>query len=42
VLVGRRAALNRDFAAMLDDLRSALNRLDRQGQGKQRDSAAKA
>jgi ribonuclease P protein component len=29
VLVGRRAALNRDFAAMLDDLRSALNRLDR-------------
>ena len=30
VLVGRRAALNRDFAAMLDDLRSALNRLDRQ------------
>jgi len=33
VLVGRRAALNRDFAAMLDDLRSALDRLDRQGQG---------
>jgi ribonuclease P protein component len=30
VLVGRRAALNRDFAAMLDDLRSALQRLDRQ------------
>jgi ribonuclease P protein component len=30
VLVGRRAALNRDFAAMLDDLRSALARLDRQ------------
>jgi ribonuclease P protein component len=30
VLVGRRAALNRDFATMLDDLRSALNRLDRQ------------
>ena len=29
VLVGRRAALNRGFAAMLDDLRSALNRLDR-------------
>jgi ribonuclease P protein component len=29
VLVGRRAALNRDFKAMLDDLRSALNRLDR-------------
>jgi ribonuclease P protein component len=30
VLVGRRAALTCDFAAMLDDLRSALNRLDRQ------------
>jgi ribonuclease P protein component len=30
VLVGRRAALNRDFEAMLDDLRSALARLDRQ------------
>jgi ribonuclease P protein component len=30
VLVGRQAALNRDFAAMLDDLRSALRRLDRQ------------
>ena len=31
VLVGRRAALNRDFATMLDDLRQALLRLDRQG-----------
>lgn len=30
VLVGRRAALNRDFATMLDDLRSALDRLGRQ------------
>ena len=30
VLVGRRAALARDFATMLDDLRSALHRLDRQ------------
>jgi|SRR5690349_18812860 len=30
VLVGRRAALTRDFAAMLDDLRTALTRLDRQ------------
>src|SRR6266849_3092253 len=30
VLVGRRAALNRDFATMLDDLRSALHRRDRQ------------
>ena len=33
VLVGRRAALSRDFKAMLDDLRSALNRLDRPGTG---------
>ena len=32
VLVGRRAALHRDFATMLDDLRSALHRLDRQPQ----------
>jgi ribonuclease P protein component len=31
VLVGRRAALTCDFNAMLDDLRSALQRLDRQG-----------
>ena len=30
VLVGRRAALTADFNAMLDDLRSALHRLDRQ------------
>ena len=30
VLVGRRAALTRDFATMLDDLRSALHRLDGQ------------
>jgi ribonuclease P protein component len=30
VLVGRRAALTCDFATMLDDLRSALQRLDRQ------------
>ena len=30
VLVGRRAALNRDFATMLEDLCSALHRLDRQ------------
>ena len=30
VLVGRRSALTRDFATMLDDLRSAFNRLDRQ------------
>ena len=31
VLVGRRDALGRDFATMLDDLRSALQRLDRPG-----------
>jgi ribonuclease P protein component len=31
VLVGRRAALSREFAVMLDDLRSALHRLDRPG-----------
>jgi ribonuclease P protein component len=30
VLVGRRAALTRDFATMLDDIRSALHRLERQ------------
>jgi ribonuclease P protein component len=30
VLVGRRAALTSDFATMLDDLRSALHRLERQ------------
>jgi ribonuclease P protein component len=30
VLVGRRVALHRDFSIMLDDLRSALIRLDRQ------------
>jgi ribonuclease P protein component len=30
VLVGRRAALSRDFSTMLDDLRAALLRLDRQ------------
>jgi ribonuclease P protein component len=31
VLVGRRAALTCDFSTMLDDLRSALQRIDRQG-----------
>ena len=30
VLVGRRDALTRDFAAMLEDLRAAMRRLDRQ------------
>ena len=40
VLVGRRAALTRDFAIMLDDLRSALHRLDRQPQNARRPHAA--
>jgi ribonuclease P protein component len=40
VLVGRRAALTRDFATMLDDLRSALHRLERQGQDARRPQAA--
>jgi ribonuclease P protein component len=40
VLVGRRAALTRDFATMLDDLRSALHRLDRQCQNARRLQAA--
>jgi ribonuclease P protein component len=35
VLVGRRAALTRDFASMLDDLRSTLHRLDRQPASRQ-------
>ncbi len=30
VLVGRRTALSRDFNTMLDDLRTSLDRLDRQ------------
>jgi ribonuclease P protein component len=38
VLVGRRAALNRDFTTMLDDLRSALHRLERQP-SKERDAS---
>ncbi|MCB1393100.1 MULTISPECIES: ribonuclease P protein component [unclassified Nitrobacter] len=33
VIIGRRAALNRRFAVMLDDLRSAFHRLDRRHQG---------
>ena len=39
VLVGRRAALTRDFATMLDDLRIALQRLDLKP-AKPRDSKA--
>jgi len=34
VLVGRRAALDRTFTVMLDDLQSALSRLDRQQAGR--------
>lgn len=30
VLIGRRAALTHDFSSMLEDLRAALHRLDRQ------------
>jgi ribonuclease P protein component len=37
VLVGRRAALTCDFATMLDDLRSALHRLERQASKPQTD-----
>ena len=37
VLVGRRAALTSDFATMLDDLRSALHRLERQASKPQTD-----
>lgn len=33
VIIGRRAALNRCYAVMLDDLRSAFHRLDRQHSG---------
>ena len=35
VLVGRRAALSRDFAAMVDDLQNSLQRL---GRGQKRDA----
>ena len=33
VIIGRRAALNRLYAVMLDDLRSAFHRLDRRHPG---------
>lgn len=42
VLVGRRAALTCDFATMLEDLRSALLRLDRQPKKNPVASPAKA
>jgi ribonuclease P protein component len=38
VLVGRRAALSRDFAVMLEDLRNALRRLERQAPGQRGES----
>ena len=41
VLVGRREALTRDFAVMLDDLRAALRRLDRPAKTFSRDRAPK-
>jgi ribonuclease P protein component len=42
VLVGRRAALDRDFTTMLADLRSALHRLGRQGDQPSRRSTVEA
>ena len=42
VLVGRREALTRDFALMLDDLRSALRRLDRRENASHERRPAKA
>jgi ribonuclease P protein component len=41
VLVGRREALTRDFTVMLDDLHSALKRLDRPAKASSKESAAK-
>ncbi len=41
VLVGRRTALNRDFATMLDDLRSALARLERQPKDQVKDQVTR-
>jgi len=40
VLVGRRPALTRDFTALLDDLHTALRRLDRQPAGTARKAGA--
>jgi len=44
VLVGRRAALTRDFAVMIEDMRIALGRLDRQQSGPEsgRESGARS
>jgi ribonuclease P protein component len=41
VLVGRREALTRDFAVMLDDLCSALHRLDRPAKAFSKETASK-
>ena len=41
VLVGRREALTRDFAVMLDDLRSALHRLDRPAKAFSQENASR-
>jgi ribonuclease P protein component len=41
VLVGRREALTRDFAVMLDDLRAAFKRLDRPAKALPRQDSAK-
>jgi ribonuclease P protein component len=41
VLVGRREALTRDFAVMLDDLHAALRRLDRPVKASSKQSAPK-
>ncbi|RTL53637.1 MAG: ribonuclease P protein component [Bradyrhizobiaceae bacterium] len=40
VIIGRRAALDRGFAVMLDDLRSALRRLERQASGQRNSDTA--
>jgi ribonuclease P protein component len=41
VLVGRRAALTCDFATMLEDLRAALHRLERQPKSPRDDTASR-
>ena len=41
VLVGRREALTRDFAVMIDDLRSALKRIDRPAKAFSKENASR-
>ena len=41
VLVGRREALTRDFAVMIDDLRSALKRIDRPAKAFSKETASR-